>query len=98
MNRLWLGRQGKGFAYDSAAFWQAEISKSGGVRNDLQNQALHRDNLCQCARSDAIQRRNEAPIIAAFLGVILHPLDQLHGLRCAMKELLEAAHEERKQP
>jgi chaperone modulatory protein CbpM len=30
------------------------------------------------------------------VGVILHLLDQLHGLRCATKELLEAAHEERK--
>ncbi|CAJ0862654.1 hypothetical protein AMST5_01509 [freshwater sediment metagenome] len=31
------------------------------------------------------------------VGVILHLLDQLHGLRRAMKELLEAAHEKRKQ-
>jgi chaperone modulatory protein CbpM len=29
------------------------------------------------------------------VGVILHLLDQLHGLRRAMKELLEAAHETR---
>ena len=31
------------------------------------------------------------------VGVILHLLDQLHGLRRAMKELLEAAHEKREQ-
>lgn len=32
------------------------------------------------------------------VGVILHLLDQLHGLRRAMKELLEAAHERRDPP
>jgi chaperone modulatory protein CbpM len=31
------------------------------------------------------------------VGVILHLLDQLHGLRRAMKELLDAAHEKREQ-
>jgi hypothetical protein len=81
MNRLWLGRQGKGFADKSAAFWQEEISKSGGVRNDLEDQAQNRDNLRQCARSEAIQRRNEAPIFAAFLGRIFQPGLSLRAMK-----------------
>jgi hypothetical protein len=54
-----MRRQRKGFAYDSAVLWQEEISKSGGVRNDLQNQALHWGNLRHWGRSEAIQRRDK---------------------------------------
>lgn len=61
-----MRRQRKGFAYDSAVLWQEEISKSGVVRNDLEDQALHWDNFRQWDEAKQSSAAIRAPILAAL--------------------------------